>query len=56
MSLAASESALMNKQPLLFPLRTPSQAEEGLHERFKAAYGYAYDQVEPLLDVWYPRR
>jgi predicted dehydrogenase len=55
MSLAASESALLNKQPLFFPLRTPSQAEEGLHERFKAAYGYAYDQVEPLLDVWYPR-
>lgn len=56
MSLAAAESALMNKQPLAFPLRTPSQAEEQLHERFRAAYGYTYDQIEPLLDVWYPRR
>jgi predicted dehydrogenase len=56
MSLAASESALMNKQPLTFPLRTPSQAEENLHERFKSNYGFTYDQIEPLLDVWYPRR
>jgi predicted dehydrogenase len=56
MSLAASESALLDKQPLAFPLRTPSQAEEQLHERFKAAYGYSYEQIEPLLDVWYPRR
>jgi predicted dehydrogenase len=56
MTLAATESALMNKQLLTFPLRTPSQAEEQIHERFKATYGYAYDQIEPLLDVWYPRQ
>ncbi len=56
MTLAASESALMNKQPLSFPLRSPSQAEERIHERFKETYGYAYTDIEPLLDVFYPRR
>ncbi len=56
MSLAASESALMDKQPLAFPLRTPSEAEERIQERFKETYGYAYTDTEPLLDVFYPRR
>ena len=56
MTLAASESALMNKQPLDFPLRSPSKAEEQIQERFKETYGYAYTDIEPLLDVFYPRR
>lgn len=56
MSLAASESALMNKQPLTFPLRSPSKAEEQIQARFKETYGYAYTDIEPLLDVFYPRR
>ena len=56
MSLAASESALMDKQPLAFPLRTPSEAEERIQERFKETYGYEYTDTEPLLDVFYPRR
>lgn len=56
MALAASESAQMDRQPLSFPLREPSQTETGIHERFKATYGYEYHEIEPLLDVWYPRR
>ncbi len=56
MSLAASESALLDKQPLAFPLRTPSEAEERIQERFKETYGYDYTDTEPLLDVFYPRR
>ena len=56
MTLAASESALMNKQPLDFPLRSPSKAEEQIQERFKETYGYDYTDIEPLLDVFYPRR
>ena len=56
MSLAAAESALMNKQPLEFPLPNPSQAEQRIQERFKETYGYAYTDIEPLLDVFYPRR
>lgn len=56
MALAASESALMNKQPLSFPLGSPSKAEEQIHERFKQTYGYDYTDIEPLLDVFYPRR
>jgi predicted dehydrogenase len=56
MSLAASESALMNKQPLPFPLRSPSQAEEQFHTQFKESYGHAYTELEPLLDVFYPRK
>ena len=56
MSLAASESALMNKQPLAFPLRSPSEAEELIQARFKETYGYDYTEIEPLLDVFYPRR
>ena len=56
MSLAASESALMDKLPLAFPLRTPSEAEELIQERFKETYGYDYTDTEPLLDVFYPRR
>ena len=56
MSLAASESALMNKQPLAFPLRSPSEAEERIQARFKETYGYDYTDIEPLLDIFYPRR
>ncbi len=56
MTLAASESALMNKQPLDFPLRSPSEAEEQIQERFKETHGYDYTDIEPLLDVFYPRR
>ena len=56
MSLAASESALMNKQCLNFPLNSPSKAEEQLHARFKESYGHAYSDIEPLLDVFYPRQ
>ena len=56
MSLAASESALMNKRPLEFPLRAPSRAEEQIQDRFKETYGYDYRDIEPLLDVFYPRR
>ncbi len=56
MSLAASESALMNKQPLAFPLRSPSEAEQRILTKFKETYGYDYTETEPLLDVFYPRR
>ena len=56
MSLAASESALMNKQALAFPLRSPSKAEELIQDRFKETYGHDYTDIEPLLDVFYPRR
>ena len=56
MSLAASESALMNKQPLAFPLRSSSEAEERIQARFKETYGFDYTDIEPLLDVFYPRR
>ena len=56
MSLAASESALMNMQPLAFPLRSPSEAEQRILSNFKETYGYDYTETEPLLDVFYPRR
>ncbi len=56
MSLAASESALMNMQPLAFPLRSPSEAEQNILTKFKETYGYDYTETEPLLDVFYPRR
>ena len=56
MSLAASESALMNKQPLDFPLRSPSEAEQRILAKFKETYGYDYTDTEPLLDLFYPRR
>ena len=56
MTLAASESALMNKQALDFPLCSPSEAEEQIQARFKETYGYEYSDIEPLLDVFYPRR
>ena len=56
MSLAASESALMNMQPLAFPLRSPSEAEQHILSKFKETYGYDYTETEPLLDVFYPRR
>lgn len=55
MSLAASESASLNKQSLNFPLPMPAQTEEEYHQRFKAEFGHSYDQVEALVDVWYPR-
>jgi len=32
------------------------EAEEQIQERFKETYGYDYTDIEPLLDVFYPRR
>jgi hypothetical protein len=55
MNLAAAESGLLNKQSLAFPLHQPSQRETEMHERFKAAYGHSYEEVEALVEVWYPR-
>lgn len=56
MSLAASESAQMNRQPLPFPLNSPSATEDQIHARFAETYGHVYTDIEPLLDVFYPRR
>ena len=56
MTLAASESASMNKVPLEFPLREPSQTEEATQDRFRATYGYDLDEIDRLIDVHYPRR
>ncbi|MBV7332268.1 hypothetical protein KFU94_29360 [Chloroflexi bacterium TSY] len=56
MTLAAAESGLMNKASLSFPLSTPTQTEQMIHEKFQETYGYSYEEIEQLIDVWYLRR
>mgnify|MGYP003881535599 CR=1 FL=1 len=56
MDLAARESALERMVPLEFPLRSPSKVEAQIHERFREEYGCGYEEVDRLIDLWFPRR
>ena len=55
MSLVSSESATQNKAPLPFPAPLPSPLEETAHTAFREQFGYDFNEIERLLDVWYPR-
>lgn len=56
MNLAMSESARLGRQPLKLPLGELTQTEAEIHERFQRAYGHPPEDVEALVDHFFPRR
>ncbi len=55
LNLAASESARLGRQPLAFPLPERMGYEEEIETRFAEQYGHDVAEIEPLLDVHFPR-
>ena len=56
MSLAMAESSRRNRETLTFPIDDPTEGEARIHERFAEEYGAPADDIEGLLDVFFPRR
>ena len=56
MNIAMIESGKVDRRPILFPLTKPTAYEEQIHESFKTNYGRDPEDVEGLLDVFFPRR
>jgi predicted dehydrogenase len=55
MNLAMVESGLRDRQVLPFPLTSPADIEQKSHQRFEEEFGVDYEDVERLLDIFYPR-
>ena len=55
MNLAMLESGRLDRQTIHFPLTTPTQHEQEVHANFKRKYGCEVEDVEGLLDVFFPR-
>jgi predicted dehydrogenase len=56
MNLAMVESGARDRQTIRFPLAAPTAHEEELHAGFRAQYGCDAEDVDRLLDVFFPRR
>jgi predicted dehydrogenase len=55
MNLAVGASVQSNRQTLTFPLPHTTEVEEAAHRDFEKTYGRAWDDVEGLVEVFYPR-
>ncbi len=56
MNIAMSESALRSRETITFPLTDVTQAEQNTHARLKEQYGCDPEDVEKLVDTFFPRR
>jgi predicted dehydrogenase len=56
MDLAMAESARLGRQPLSLPLADLTQTEAEIHDRFEREYGHDPEDVEALVDHFFPRR
>jgi len=56
MNLAMRESGLRDREVITFPLAKDSAIEQQTHERFEKEYGVRPEDVDKLIDVFYPRR
>ncbi|MEO2005549.1 MAG: hypothetical protein ABGY41_15810, partial [Candidatus Poribacteria bacterium] len=56
MNLAMGESSRSDRAPVTFPLREPTAGEERTHAGYQETYGVAVDDIDGLLDVFFPRR
>jgi len=56
MNLAMEESARLGRRPLALPLGDLTQTEEEIHGEFRRAYGCAPEDVEALVEQFFPRR
>src|SRR5262249_18009384 len=55
MNLAMEESARRARQPLALPLADLTQREAEIHDRFRRDYGRDPEDVEGLVDHFFPR-
>jgi len=56
MNLAMAESARRGRHPLSLPLADLTEAEAAIHEEFRRACGRDPEDVEGLVDHFFPRR
>ncbi|MCZ6634005.1 MAG: Gfo/Idh/MocA family oxidoreductase [bacterium] len=56
MSLAVNASIEAKRETITFPLPSETDVEMAIHKRFEEQYGCAWDDVEKLVDVFFPRR
>jgi hypothetical protein len=55
MNIAMLESGGRDRQTIRFPLTTPTAYEESIHAAYRDKYGCDADDVERLVDVFFPR-
>lgn len=55
MNIAMLESATRDRQPIHFPLSAPTTYEQAIHASFAEKYGHDAEDVESLIDVFFPR-
>jgi predicted dehydrogenase len=56
MNIAMSESSLRNRETITFPLNQLTQTEQHIHERMEKEFGCDPEDVEKLVDTFFPRR
>jgi hypothetical protein len=56
MNLAMEESARLGRRPLALPLGDLTQTEEAMHGELRRTYGCAPEDVEALVEQFFPRR
>ena len=56
MNLAMGESSRQDRTTLKFPLTEETAGERSTHEGYSKQYGVAYDDIDGLIDVFFPRR
>ena len=55
MSLAVNASIEANRETIVFPLPDETEVERNIHRGFEERFNCAWDDVETLVDVFYPR-
>jgi predicted dehydrogenase len=56
MNIAMSESGLKSRETISFPLRGTTETENRTHARFEQEFGHRWNEVDKLLDTFFPRR
>jgi ribosomal protein L23 len=56
MNLAQLESGLRDRETITFPLAENTTIEQQVHKRFEQEYGVQPEDINTLIDLFYPRR
>ena len=56
MNLAMSESSRMSRTPVSFPMPGTTDGEARTHAAYEKSYGVGVEDIDGLLDVFFPRR
>ena len=55
MNLAVNASIEANRETIVFPLPDETEVERNIHRGFEERFNCAWDDVETMVDVLYPR-